>query len=366
MPAAPSTVGAVTNDAAAPEPFFDAKIAAATARRLMSAGPQVELAEATQMVAQLADLAEQSVPQVAKAAGKNAPEPVAGAQILDRNRWVQMNLRAFAQLLQPAVLELAAANRLPKARTLAATRKITGAQIGAVLAFAGTKVLGQYDPYGSDPGTLYLVAPNIMAIEQLLGVDPEPFRHWVCLHEETHRWQFTMAPWLKGHLQNQVTELAQSTLGSAQDLPNRLATAVAALPRVLQPGSNGIAELVQGAPQRELLAQSTAVMALLEGHADVVMDTAGAAVLPDVAHLRKRFTQYRQQRGSLDTLLRRIMGFDAKMRQYSAGAYFVREVQQQVGVAGFNVVFDAPENLPTAAEINAPELWVQRVARGDC
>jgi uncharacterized protein (DUF2342 family) len=49
------------------------------------------------------------------------------------------------------------------------------------------------------------------------------------------------------------------------------------------------------------------------------------------------------------------------MRQYRDGAVFVREVNEMVGLSGFNAVWAEPANLPGKAEILDPVAWVKRV-----
>jgi uncharacterized protein (DUF2342 family) len=63
----------------------------------------------------------------------------------------------------------------------------------------------------------------------------------------------------------------------------------------------------------------------------------------------------------VDVLLRRLLGMEAKMRQYRDGAVFVRAVIDRVGVEGFNRVWGGPDTLPLAAEIPDPDAWVARV-----
>ena len=110
-----------------------------------------------------------------------------------------------------------------------------------------------------------------------------------------------------------------------------------------------------------VLARVTAVMSLLEGHADVVMDDVGPAHIPTVAQIRRTFTARRKGAGAPDRLLRRLLGLEAKMRQYRDGAVFVRGVHDAVGVEGFNAVWTSPETLPEPREIADPAAWVRRV-----
>ena len=86
--------------------------------------------------------------------------------------------------------------------------KVTGGEAGALLAFMSSKVLGQYDLAPGGTPQLMLVAPNLVQVERELGVDPADFRLWVCMHEETHRVQFTAVPWLRDHMIDRVRTLA--------------------------------------------------------------------------------------------------------------------------------------------------------------
>jgi len=121
-------------------------------------------------------------------------------------------------------------------------------------------------------------------------------------------------------------------------------------------------EAIQTPEQRVIFDELTALMSLLEGHADVVMDDVGPAVVPSVALIRERFTQRRQQPGTLDSLARKALGMDAKMRQYSDGAAFVRHVVDRVGMAGFNAVWTSSDHLPSRVELHDPDAWLARIA----
>ncbi len=94
--------------------------------------------------------------------------------------------------------------------SLAVGSRVTGAEVGLLLGFLASKVLGQFDPFHAPSGRLLLVAPNIVHVERELGVDPADFRLWVCLHEETHRVQFTAVPWMRDHLFGEMTALADT------------------------------------------------------------------------------------------------------------------------------------------------------------
>ena len=198
--------------------------------------------------------------------------------------------------------------------------------------------------------------PGVVAVERQLKVEPADFRLWVCLHEETHRVQFTANPWLRDHLFGEINALA-GTMDPATLLDDGLKRLVESLKN----GNKGLLDAFSSPEQKEILDRVTGVMSLLEGHADVVMDGVGPSVIPTVEHIRKRFNQRRKGIGTLDRFLRRALGLEAKMAQYRDGAVFVRAVVDKVGMADFNAVFAGPENLPSKSEIHDPKAWIARV-----
>jgi coenzyme F420 biosynthesis associated uncharacterized protein len=119
--------------------------------------------------------------------------------------------------------------------------------------------------------------------------------------------------------------------------------------------------LIRNPAQREVLDRMTAVMSLVEGHAEYVMDGVGPDVVPSVRTLRKRFAQRRKGIGPVDRVLRRLLGLEQKMKQYADGHTFVAGVVERAGMEGFNRVWESPENLPRIEELTDPQRWVDRV-----
>jgi coenzyme F420 biosynthesis associated uncharacterized protein len=252
--------------------------------------------------------------------------------------------------------------------------RVTGIQAGLILAYLSGRVLGQYELFlppeaspvdGEHPGRLTLVAPNIVMVERELRVDPRDFRRWVCLHEETHRLQFTAVPWLRNYVQTQMTEfLLASELDPAAIL-QRMRSAADAMAGAVRGGDGGsLIEAVSTPAQREIMDRLTSVMTLVEGHGDYVMDAVGPKVVPSVAHIRERFNARRGSSGRLEQTVRRILGIDLKMKQYAEGSKFVRTVVEEAGMSTFNKVWASPQTLPTRAEFTNPTAWLDRVASG--
>lgn len=332
----------------------DWDLAVATGLRFTPKGPAVTLDQAEAVVRQLRRASERAVGPVLDVTGLEAPFEDHRAVVVARDEWLRSNIHQMRNAIGP-VLHLLS-DREPPAAVRAVGSRVTGMQMGAVLAWLSGKVLGQYEAF-DNPGRLLLVAPNIAHVETVLDVQPTDFRLWVCLHEETHRVQFGAVPWLSDHFVAEVQAYFTATDVDANTVLARVLSAV----RASSAARPGLIDLVQTPEQRAVLDRLTALMSLLEGHADVVMDAVGPRVVPTVDTIRARFDQRRRQAGTLDGALRRLLGLDAKLRQYTEGAAFVRGVVDRVGMPGFNAVWTSPETLPTTAEIAAPEAWVQRV-----
>jgi coenzyme F420 biosynthesis associated uncharacterized protein len=346
-----------------PAGMVDWDLAVSTACRLSRPGPEVSRSEAAAAVAQLRELAEVAAGHVERITGLSAAPPAEASRVVDRPGWVAANAAGLQNLLTPLVSKLT--TQRPPGRIAASVGpRMTGLQAGAVLAFLSGKVLGQYEIFGPEGGTLLLVAPNIVEAERALGVDPTDFRLWVCLHEVTHRLQFTAVPWLGEHLAGEVALLVEATDLDPEALRERVVGALRELGSAIRGHSEegqGLLALVQTPAQREVLDRITAFMSLVEGHAEYVMDAVDVDVIPSLPTIRERFQQRRKGSGPLDRLLRRLLGMDLKMRQYSEGAKFVRGVIDLVGMDGFNRVWTSPETLPLKSELAAPEAWVARV-----
>ena len=335
--------------------MVDWDLAVSLGSRLAGDGPVVTATEAEDAVATLRNDADRSTALVRDFTGLVAAERTAPVLVVDRPGWIQANADGFSAVLAPVIEKLTDKKGAPSGVSQAVGSRVTGAEVGLLLGFMASKVLGQFDPFHEPSGRLLLVAPNVVHVERELRADPADFRLWVCLHEETHRVQFTAVPWMREHLFGEMNALADTVEPTRlfDDGIKRISEAVR--------GEGSLIEALGTPEQREILDRVTAVMSLLEGHADVVMDGVGPTVIPSVADIRRKFNQRRKGIGTLDRLLRRVLGLDAKMAQYRDGAKFVRGVVDKTGMAEFNAIWERPENLPTKAEIADPSAWVTRV-----
>ncbi|HEX5860879.1 MAG TPA: zinc-dependent metalloprotease [Nocardioides sp.] len=335
--------------------MVDWDLAVSIGSRVAGEGPQVTREVAEQVVTELRHDADRSTGLVREFTGLVAEDRTAPVLAVDRPGWIRANADGFATVLGPIVDKLTEKKGEPTGLSLAVGSRITGAEVGLLLGFLAGKVLGQFDPFFEPSGRLLLVAPNIVHVERELACDPTDFRLWVCLHEETHRVQFTAVPWMRDHLFSEMRAIAD-TIEPGQVLDDTLSR----LSQVVR-GEGSLLDVIGSPEQKEILDRVTGVMSLLEGHADVVMDGVGPSVIPSVAEIRRKFDRRRKGVGTLDRLLRRLLGLDAKMAQYRDGARFVRGVVDKVGMHEFNAVWESPANLPSKAEIADPSAWVGRV-----
>ncbi|MDP4676958.1 MAG: zinc-dependent metalloprotease [Candidatus Nanopelagicales bacterium] len=339
---------------------IDWEFAVAAGRRFAAAGPQVSEGSARAIVAQIRRASRRAVEPVAEVTGLMAPLDAHHAVVVGRPEWIRANIAQMQVAMSPLTELLQ--RQEPTVLVREAGAKATALQLGVVLGWLSSKVLGQYEAFavpGQPSGRLLLVAPNIVSVERQLDVPAKDFRLWVCLHEETHRVQFTAVPWLSDHFTETVHEyLAETDTSGWQTLRRVIAALVGAL---RQPDKPTLIDLVHTPRQREILSHLTALMSLLEGHADVVMDEVGPRVVPSVNVLRERFDKRRSNPSRREGALRKMLGVDAKLRQYTEGAAFVRAVVDQVGMSGFNAVWTGPETLPRPHEIADPARWVRRV-----
>ncbi len=365
--------------------MVDWNLAVATATRLVRPGPDISREEARAVVAELrrhAKASEEHVRLFTRMIPEGTEPEDTPVLVVDRPGWIKANVAGFRELLQPLLAKMESRRSGgPGGAVLGAVGgKVTGVELGMLLSFLASRVLGQYETFApatrelpasaNGGGRLLLVAPNIVHVERELDVDPHDFRLWVALHEETHRTQFTGVPWLRDHLQGEIQTFLDETDVDPTTFLERLREAAQSLSGGRPEGEQGesdtrsLVDIVQTPAQREVLGRLTAVMSLLEGHADYVMDGVGPDVVGSVSEIREKFQQRRAQgAGRLDQALRKLLGLDAKLRQYKDGEKFVSSVVDEVGMDGFNRVWTSPNTLPTKAEIAKPADWVARVHR---
>jgi coenzyme F420 biosynthesis associated uncharacterized protein len=297
----------------------------------------------------------------------------ARAKVTDRAGWVHANVAAFQRLLRPVTDKLAEAMQRPSLLNALpvdlsrVSRTVAGTQVGALLGWMSTRVLGQYDQLiieeenPEDQDIVYFVGPNILSLEKKFAFPPREFRLWLALHEVTHRMQFTGIPWMREHFLG----LVETTLSSVDPDPRSLFEALRRAAEQVRQGRNpldegGLLTLLANPEQLDAIQAIGGLMSLLEGHGDITMDRAGASLIPSADRFSRVLHERRQQRGPA-RVLASLLGLEAKMRQYEEGEQFIRAVEAVGGKALLARAWEGPDLLPSLDEIRHPELWIGRV-----
>jgi coenzyme F420 biosynthesis associated uncharacterized protein len=314
----------------------------------------------------LIDLCEDGERRVVAYTELTPAAPLPPPEAVDRKAWIDANLRSMRGVLDPMAEKLGKGGGPLGGALQGVGGLVMAAEVGGLVGLMAQRVLGQYDVPMLDPegpARLLFVVPNLHEAAGKLGVDEADLLRWVALHEVTHAVQFSSVPWLRAHVAGLLGELLESMdvklelrglLGGAgrQELSELVA-------RVRE---GGVLTAFLGPERRALLDRIQATMALIEGHAEHVMDAAGAGALPDLAGLREALDRRRRTRPPMWRLLERLLGLDMKLKQYEVGKRFCDAVVEQAGVAGLNRAWSSPELMPTWAELERPQAWLARAA----
>jgi coenzyme F420 biosynthesis associated uncharacterized protein len=313
-------------------------------------------------------------PVITEEIGRELPVPVDSIQAFTRNEWIDANIANFKELFQPIE---AIYGRVQSANSVAAVlmsdlnQVVLSGELGVLLGYLARRVLGQYDLslLGKEPvtpGRLYFVEPNIAAVQNELRLDADDFRLWIALHETTHAYEFEAYPWVREYFNSLLEEYFSylsddmttfsSGLGGLKSLADRARSNV----------SNGDSwiEMVMSPEQRALFYKLQALMSIIEGYSNYIMNAVGERLLPTYSRIKEQFEQRAARRSTAEKLFIRITGLALKMEQYRLGESFINAVVQEHGVAVANRVWEGPDKLPTLDELRNPQAWVARATMG--
>jgi coenzyme F420 biosynthesis associated uncharacterized protein len=290
----------------------------------------------------------------------------ARARVTDREGWAKANVASFQRLVRPVLDKIGP--RMAASPIAPVSRNLAAVQMGTLLGWMSTRVLGQYDLLlieGEDEenqDVVYYVGPNILSLEKRFGFPPREFRLWLALHEVTHRAQFTGIEWLRPHF----LSLVERTLGGIDPDPKRFLEALKRGVDQMRAGHNplddgGLVALLAGEEQHAALQQVQGLMSLLEGHGDVTMNRAGTGLVPNADRFHRTLHQRRNEIKGGAKIAQKLLGLEAKMKQYELGERFIEAVEREGGKELFDRIWEGPEQLPDLGEIREPARWIERV-----
>ncbi len=320
--------------------------------------------------ANLSALAVESEARVIAYTGLTPARPLPEPEGISRREWISSNVGAMRVLLDP-VLERAGEGMGPlKPAMQIGIGFALSTEVGVVLGYLAQRVLGQYELVLLDeavddrPPRLLFVLPNLGQAVEAFGAEEDEFMTWVALHEVTHAVQFAGVPWLHGHLAGLVKELLKSAevrIESPRKLRMPSGDEFKRIAGALRHGD--LISLVTNDAERATLDRVQAVMAVIEGHAEHVMDAVAPDLLPSLPKLREALDRRRKSQSAMSRLVGKLLGLDMKLRQYERGKYFCDEVVKAGGTEALGHVFSSPEALPTLEELEQPSAWIARTGR---
>lgn len=316
---------------------------------------------------QYTDMVRRSEPLIANYLQVRLPEPIQRIVVTDRREWLNANIDSFTSLFQFIEdLYQRNASQQTMGQVLAANvnRRVMSVQVGVLLGVLARKVLGQYDLSLLAPepqsGALYFVEPNIDNVQRSLGLDAHDFRLWIALHETTHAYEFEAYPWVRDHFNSLLRRYFDTVNDQLQGLRGGLGPVLARIFENMGKGQHWM-EMLQTPAQRALFNELQALMSLVEGYSNHIMNAIGKQVLPNFEEIEQRIEQRKGGRSLAEQLFNRITGMDLKMLQYQQGQHFVDTIVQQRGIGFATKVWQRAENLPTLDEIRNPERWIARM-----
>ncbi len=337
----------------------------------MNKGESLTAVERERLDAYYGDLVAKCIPIVSEYTGASLPTDDHRTFAFDRVDWIDANLVGFKRMFKPIEdLDSPAAHKGTVGRLASSVNQsMLSYEIGLLLGYLARRVLGQYDLalLGREPveasGKLYYVEPNIRGVEAKLGLPRDDFRMWLALHETTHAFEFEAHPWVRVHFNallerymafmKQDAEYLKQGMQGLKVFANRV--------RSRDDDNGSWIEAFMNEEQRELFNEMQAMMCVVEGYSNHVMNAVGKDLLANYEEISRKFEERQKQRTQSEQLFAKLTGLNVKMEQYRAGERFIDEIVRLRSHDVARRVWEAPEFLPTMDEIKKPELWLTRI-----
>jgi coenzyme F420 biosynthesis associated uncharacterized protein len=336
----------------------------------MNRGQTLTAPERDRLDAYYRELGDRCVPIVRDFTGVDLPRTLDETFAFDRVDWINANLEAFKLMFAP----IEALNSESGHDSFAArlwggiNRSVISAEVGLMLGYLARRVLGQYDLalLGREPvstGKLYYVEPNIQLVERTLGLPKDEFRMWLALHEITHAFEFEGHPWVRPHFNGLLERYFEFFKNDVEQLRQgwRGMKAIVDRARSSDRGDSSWIEAMMVPEQRAIFAEMQALMCIVEGYSNYVMNAVGKKLLPNFEAIAAKFEKRKRERGFAEQLFARLTGLDMKLEQYRLGEEFIDRVAAEHGPKVIDRIWASADNIPTMDEIRSPDKWMTRV-----
>ena len=243
-----------------------------------------------------------------------------------------------------------------------------GMAAGSMVGHLSTRSFGQYDlpiprPAGDD---LLVLVPTIDEFGREWSLEPDDLRLWVCLHEVTHHAVLGVP-----HVRAQLERLLQDFVAGFHTDPNALENRLGDIDPTTMSDLAGIQQLfsdpevllgaMRSPAQDALLPRLDALVAVIVGYVDHVMDGIGATLVASYDQVTEAMRRRRVEAAESDRYVEQLFGLQLSQDRYDRGATFVDGVVERAGEAALERLWHSERELPTPAELDAPGLWLARI-----
>jgi len=240
-------------------------------------------------------------------------------------------------------------------------------QLGSAVGHLARTTMGAYELPVPRPGEGLLVIPaNATRFAEDWSLPADEVRLWVCLRELTTH-AVLARPHVDGRLRELLTAVVQGMAEDAGTLADRLQGMDLSDPDALQGLLGDPSSFVQLEPspaRRHAAEELMAVVAALLGYVEHVLDEAGARLLGTRGAVAEAWRRHLVDRDDAQRAAEAMLGLDLGPGQIDRGTAFVRGVLERAGEAGLSRLWAETRTLPTPAEVDAPGLWLERIALG--
>ncbi len=349
------------------DPTIDWSVVAKTASRFSKNGDELLKSQLDSLVEDFAEVTPVAEKLVENETGLVSLIGPARGKVATREIWINANIASFKRIYSLVIKNLV--EDISENALLKVSRSLTGFQVGVVLGWMSKRVLGQYDlllsenDHPEEQDMVYFVGSNILRLENQFAFPPRQFRLWLAIHELTHRAQFTGVSWMRDYFKSLITTGLGGIAPSTQQLQEILQRLVKDIRSGKNPLENsGLIGIFATEEQLQVFAKVQGLMSLLEGHGDVIMNSAAKELIPEAERFDRILHNRRSSAKGATKLIQQLLGFEAKLKQYAQGEKFIQAVISQTSIEFFNKVWLDSQNIPTFEEIKNPQLWINRIS----
>ncbi len=247
-----------------------------------------------------------------------------------------------------------------------------GMTAGSMVGHLARRCFGQYDlpiPRG-DTDELLVLPANLDTFGQEWSLPPDDLRLWICLQEVAVH-SVLLVDHVRARLDDHLLRYVSSFEPDPGALEQQLGQfdlsdpEAAANLEMTFSDPQMLLGAMQSPAQRALLPSYEALVAVIVGYVDHIMDVVGSRMLSNYSMLSEALRRRRVEADTSDRFVERLLGLELTQATYERGADFINGVIERAGEDGLARLWESDRTLPTPNELDAPGLWLARIELPD-